>query len=405
MINVAARPSFLCFLFYWFCAIIVATCEEYVLDGGDSGWDKNSWRVQLDGVMGGDSSGDLRFENDGNTMVFTGDIVTEGGGFSSVRRRYGGNNRESIDLSLYNGIIIEVEPVEYTTSTNNKNIRPPLGLHLQFHHRGSRYSFAGAFAIPLFSAADGNNSDKTTKIYIPMEDFSRGSTIGYRCDDCSLDWSRINEMDIYVLFQEGDFEVRIRSITATTDIGHQFEPPSNVPFVSTSDVVEFLSATITSGGSLYNMDYIELCAAMYWSAVNTVIASSIITPAVKQVACAGLLESMTSTAGDDSGSSGSSDKASGIAWTLRYTMDSIVDDLQNSNRRRNFPSWLPEKNDAEDAVVVDGYEQCPAITSATQNEYYVEQALQLTFPPTTKSPSSSPQGWSWSWRPYWFWRG
>ncbi|BAM05305.1 CIA30 family protein [Phycisphaera mikurensis] len=42
------------------------------------------WRVVNDGVMGGGSEGAVSFE--GGVMTFAGEIVTDGGGFSSVRR-------------------------------------------------------------------------------------------------------------------------------------------------------------------------------------------------------------------------------------------------------------------------------------------------------------------------------
>ena len=45
--------------------------------------EQQSWRVTLDGVMGGRSSGEVAFGE--STMIFTGEIVTEGGGFSLLR--------------------------------------------------------------------------------------------------------------------------------------------------------------------------------------------------------------------------------------------------------------------------------------------------------------------------------
>lgn len=48
---------------------------------------QQSWRVTLDGVMGGLSSGQVEFVD--NTMVFTGEIVTQGGGFSLLRTGLG----------------------------------------------------------------------------------------------------------------------------------------------------------------------------------------------------------------------------------------------------------------------------------------------------------------------------
>ena len=45
--------------------------------------EQQSWRVTLDGVMGGLSSGEVAFGV--STMVFTGELVTTGGGFSLLR--------------------------------------------------------------------------------------------------------------------------------------------------------------------------------------------------------------------------------------------------------------------------------------------------------------------------------
>merc|ERR1740133_517994 len=84
---------------------------------GDS-WDEDSWPVQVDGVMGGQSTGRLEFitsssssddENNGNNNVlkFTGDISLNGGGFSSVRRPI------SLNLNDYDGIVVTLESDNY----------------------------------------------------------------------------------------------------------------------------------------------------------------------------------------------------------------------------------------------------------------------------------------------------
>ncbi|WP_245850220.1 CIA30 family protein [Longimonas halophila] len=59
-----------------------------------------AWSVENDGVMGGRSQGVV--EVDGGTLVFTGEVVTEGGGFSSVRAE------REVDLSDYDGIELRV---------------------------------------------------------------------------------------------------------------------------------------------------------------------------------------------------------------------------------------------------------------------------------------------------------
>lgn len=58
------------------------------------------WRVENDGVMGGRSQGFVEVTD--GTLVFTGEVVTEGGGFTSVRAD------QQADLSGYDGIALRV---------------------------------------------------------------------------------------------------------------------------------------------------------------------------------------------------------------------------------------------------------------------------------------------------------
>lgn len=60
------------------------------------GSDAADWFVVNDGVMGGDSRG--RLETEGGALVFTGELVTEGGGFTSARVERGA------DLSAFDGL-------------------------------------------------------------------------------------------------------------------------------------------------------------------------------------------------------------------------------------------------------------------------------------------------------------
>ena len=61
---------------------------------------KARWRVESDRVMGGRSTGAAEVTD--GTLVFTGEVVTEGGGFSSVRA-----SRQA-DLTGYDGIELRV---------------------------------------------------------------------------------------------------------------------------------------------------------------------------------------------------------------------------------------------------------------------------------------------------------
>ena len=64
------------------------------------GTEKAHWRVESDRVMGGRSTGSA--ETAEGTLVFDGEVVTEGGGFSSVRAG------RKVDLSGYDGIELRV---------------------------------------------------------------------------------------------------------------------------------------------------------------------------------------------------------------------------------------------------------------------------------------------------------
>ena len=62
--------------------------------------DASGWQIENDGVMGGRSQGFVQIE--AGTMVFTGEVVTQGGGFTSVR------GERAADLSAYDGIELRV---------------------------------------------------------------------------------------------------------------------------------------------------------------------------------------------------------------------------------------------------------------------------------------------------------
>uniref|UniRef100_A0A7S4JSA9 NADH:ubiquinone oxidoreductase intermediate-associated protein 30 domain-containing protein n=1 Tax=Odontella aurita TaxID=265563 RepID=A0A7S4JSA9_9STRA len=329
---------------------VFAAADILRLDGGTvEGWDESDWYVQVDGVMGGKSSGRLTFEDDGggggggtkNVMVFGGDISLNGGGFSSVRRRLS----SSIDLSSYAGIAVEVETHAFSrssdgggassssSSSSSSSARTsPLGLHLQLHDASSSYyGFASAFAVPL-SAESG----EVATVFLPLDSFDRGNRMGWQCRECSLDATSVDEMDVYVLFQEGPFEVRIRSIAAVEDA----PPPSSlaspaVPLTSAEDVSGLFLSAVRSGGYLYDQGYRELCASIYWSALSSVVASrdgdgvDFDSSAARRVACAGLDRTLRER-----------ENAASAAWAMRHTMDAIVADLYDEERS-DAASWLP----------------------------------------------------------------
>ena len=285
-----------------------AAASDFRIDGGESGWDQNAWYVQVDGVMGGLSSGGLQFRENRTTMAFSGDINLRGGGFSSVRRRF----YEELDLSAFAGVVLTVEADPIIASVGTRTA--PLGMHLQFGDSRSYPSFSSAFAIPL-----ANDSAQEVSVFLPMESFDRGSYFGRQCRNCALDLTKINEMSFYVLFQEGPFDVRLKSVTAVKEA--EVFAPLPIEFESSEVVERLLQATIYSGGSLYDKSYSELCIALYWSVLNTIIAAPAgVSESLREVACSGLAElSLDSSKAEK-------------AWSLRRTMDAMLSDIEGNDR-------------------------------------------------------------------------
>merc|ERR1712232_182398 len=158
------------------------------------------------------------------------------------------------------------------------------------------------------------------------------------------DMKTVNGMDVYVLFQEGPFEVRIKSITAVKE-PHAFASPVVPAIGDDGDRIRgLLERTIYKGSSLYNKGYIELCAALYWSSVNTIVSSlSKSSAALKHVGCAGLGEAMRMDVDKNE-----------IAWIMRYTIDAMLADLANDPQRPNAGelAWLPTQDESLEAVLV-----------------------------------------------------
>jgi len=182
-------------------------------------------------------------------------------------------------------------------------------------------------------------------------------------------------LSVYVLFQEGSFDVRLRSIE-TVSRPRSFPPPVYDNLESADDVVGLLRSTISSGGGLYDKSYIELCIAMYWSVLNTILSSGsgVVSESIQAVICAGLQEVEAQMEDGDS--------KENIAWTMRYAMDAVIADLQGS-ARTDVLDWLPTPTEAESMEVT-----CVGRTSAAQGIMYdptnqkileIEEKLPLPF--------------------------
>jgi len=93
----------------------------------------------------------------------------------------------------------------------------------------------------------------------------------------------------------------------------------SMPVVTVKDaqsMISFMHHTVTKGAYVYNKGYHELCIAIYWSALNSVIAADdgVITAEHKAMACNGLTRALAKPAG------GKKDRA----WELRHVIDDLV---------------------------------------------------------------------------------
>jgi len=148
----------------------------------------SNWRIVLDGVMGGRSSGN-RFAQDGH-MVFKGVINTNGGGFSSIRRPMARGDMDGAD-SLRLRVRQDGRAYRLTFRTNAR-----------FRGRSVSYQLA----IPQTPAGDW------AEVTIPLENF-RTSIFGYEVTAAPFDAAKVREMGIILADGiDGPFEIQIAEI-------------------------------------------------------------------------------------------------------------------------------------------------------------------------------------------------
>ena len=103
--------------------------------------------------------------------------------------------------------------------------------------------------------------------------------MGFTCNDCQIDFSSVDEMDIYILFQPGLFDMHVKSITA---VDAPVSYPSPAVDIGTADYVKALiEYTIQSGGGLYDYGYRGVCIAVYKLTLNTLLAADILSKSDK----------------------------------------------------------------------------------------------------------------------------
>jgi len=300
---------------------VLLPAERFTLAGGNS-WNSNQWSVTVDGVMGGRSTGSVTFQD--GMMIFSGSINLNGGGFSSVR------SSRSVDLTGYAGFWVEVG----TTSAD----RAPLVLALQFEDTSGR-DYMAPVALPVAT------SPIITRSFISISSLTSTNWNGESGSSIQLDPSRIRRMSIYVLYQSGPFEARIKEISA---VRSELDAPAmpTIPVVLGLDLnaaVTLLQNTISSGGLVYDKGYPSLCAEMYASAARSLVASASVPATARGVACAGLQFQTASSAIE--------------AWALRRAFDAIMADASAQSRKSESRyisevqgTWLPEAGEPSAAA-------------------------------------------------------
>merc|ERR1712238_413615 len=130
---------------------------------------------------------------------------------------------------------------------------------------------------------------------------------------------------------------------------------------------------------------------MYWSVLNSIIAATpvpstttnnglvVVPNSLKAVICAGLETLLTETS------------KQAQAWTLRYIMDTVMDDLNDTTRRYNF-NWLPSQQEVSASASASSL--CLARTSAASGAMMTSlDTIVATQEPSakpTKSPTPRP---------------
>ncbi|WP_412060983.1 CIA30 family protein [Rubrivirga sp. IMCC45206] len=149
-----------------------------------------AWAVENDGVMGGRSQGFAEVVD--GTLMFTGEVVTEGGGFTSVR------GERQANLSDYDGIELRIRGGGRTFE---------LDVDDGTRHRGREVNRQGAFP----TAADWQT------VRVPFADLD-ATAHGEPVTVDALDRSAIRTLGIYIADGiDGPFRLEVDWIRAYRD--------------------------------------------------------------------------------------------------------------------------------------------------------------------------------------------
>merc|ERR1719253_323348 len=145
--------------------------------------------MMLDDVMGGKSTGELIVDE---AIRFSGYLNTHGGGFVSIARRM------ELNLERYAGIVVTMDAGP-----------EPRVWELQLED-DSGVSFGAPLAVPMGCGR--------ASVFVPLADFVRASDARRReVSGVSLDPRTVQEVSVYLLFQEGDYSLVVYDVTAVAD--------------------------------------------------------------------------------------------------------------------------------------------------------------------------------------------
>lgn len=147
-----------------------------------------NWRVLLDGVMGGRSTG-TRFAEDG-AMTFKGSINTNGGGFSSLRR------------PMKPGALKDVESLNMRVKTDGRAYK------LTFRTDATHWGRSVSYQLSIPQTA----KDEWAEVTLPLTKF-RTSVFGRNIRAAPFDAEQVREMGIILADGiDGPFELNLKSV-------------------------------------------------------------------------------------------------------------------------------------------------------------------------------------------------
>ncbi len=164
-----------------------AATEAQAYDEALLVFDASEWEVVNDGVMGGDSEGAVAVE--GGALVFTGTLVTQGGGFTSTRTAI------SADLSDYQGVEMRVRGGGRTFEVELDDDR---------EMRGREASWRAPF----------DTSDDWTTVRVPFSDL-RATVMGEPVQAETIDPENLRSIGFYILDGiDGPFRLEVDYVRA-----------------------------------------------------------------------------------------------------------------------------------------------------------------------------------------------